>query len=370
MKIGIDGLKLPGARRRGPIGCLDLARDLGLSGLFFSTMLDMSPTLDPGALGEVRARADELGLYLESGLGKVNPFASAEEPRYRDIGNGDIAAGFRRIMEAAAAIDCRELWITMGNFKSNYPRRYAVDRFRTDVAWADQLAATEKFLLTLAPVARDLGVHMNMETHDEITSFEIVRMIETVGADVMGVVFDTVNGLQRGEQVVATTRRVAPYVRQTHIKNAYVANRPGGLDFQPRALSDGIIDFRLILPILADANPTLNLSLETEPSCEDRPRSAANLRQCVEIYDPEWLAGHPDLTVVELAAYLQDVRGYEDRIHAGMVLDWVAHEEKLFGYPSYERQIFDEAAAIEFIRINAAYLRTLCTELKLPLQAA
>jgi hypothetical protein len=53
-----------------------------------------------------------------------------------------------------------------------------------------------------------------------------------------------------------------------------------------------------------------------------------------------------------------------------MVLDWVAHEEKLFGYPSYERQIFDEAAAIEFIRINAAYLRTLCTELKLPLQAA
>jgi hypothetical protein len=272
-------------------------------------------------------------------------------------------------MEAAAAIGCRELWITMGNFKANYPHRYAVDRFRTDVAWADQLAATEKFLLTLAPVARDLGVHMNMETHDEITSFEIVRMIETVGADVMGVVFDTVNGLQRGEQVVATAKRVAPYVRQTHIKNAYVANRSGGLDFQPRALSDGIIDFRLILPILADANPTLNLSLETEPSCEDRPRSVANLRQCVEIYDPEWLAGHPDLTVVELAAYLRDVHAYEDRIHAGEVLDWVGHEQKLFGYPSYERQIFDEGTALEFIRTNAAYLRSLCSELKLPLEA-
>ena len=42
---------------------------------------------------------------------------------------------------------------------------------------------------------------MNIETHDEITSFEILRLIERVGADCVGVVFDTANGLQRGEHV-------------------------------------------------------------------------------------------------------------------------------------------------------------------------
>lgn len=33
---------------------------------------EMSPTLDPGLLRDVRSRADELDLYLEVGVGKVN----------------------------------------------------------------------------------------------------------------------------------------------------------------------------------------------------------------------------------------------------------------------------------------------------------
>ena len=48
-----------------------------MEGLFFRTVLDMSPTLDPGELREIRQRADELGMYLETGLGKVNPYAIA-----------------------------------------------------------------------------------------------------------------------------------------------------------------------------------------------------------------------------------------------------------------------------------------------------
>ncbi len=370
MKIGIDGLKLPEASKRGPLGCLDLARDLGLSGLFFSTILDMSPTLDPGELADVRRHADDLGMYLEAGLGKVNPFCSAEAPQYRAIGNGDILAGFRRMMEASAAIGCFELWISMGNFKPVYPGRLAVDRFRTDVAWADQLAATERFLLKLAPIARDLGLHMNMETHDEITSFEIVRMIEAVGADAMGVVLDTANGLQRGEHPVFAARRLAPFVRQTHIRNAYVAHAPGGLDFQPRGLAEGVVDLAQILPILAAANPALNLSLETEPSVADRPRSKANLRQCIEIHDPGWLAGHPDLTVVELAAYLELIHGFEERVHSGEVLDWAGYQTRHFGYPTYEHQTFGFDEALDFIRDNVAYLRTICHDLDLPLDAA
>ncbi len=205
-------------------------------------MLDMSPTLDPGALAEVRARADELGLYLEGGVGKINPYCSAESPEYRAIGGGDIILGFSRMIEAAAAIGCRELWVSPGNFKAEYPGRLANDRFRTDVTWDEQLRAIEMVLRKLAPVARAHGVHLNMETHDEITSFEILRLIEAVGDDCTGVVFDTANGLQRGEHPVFAAKRLAPFVRQTHIKDAYVARAPGGLDFQTRPCGEGIVD--------------------------------------------------------------------------------------------------------------------------------
>lgn len=369
MRLGIDSQKLPEFLKRGPLASLDHVKELGLGGLFFPTVLDMSPTLDKGALRDIRARADELGLYLEAGVGKINPYCSAEAPEFRAIGGGDVILGFTRMIEASAVIGCRELWISPGNFKSEYRGRLANDRFRTDVTWDEQLLAIEKVLLKLAPVARANGVHLNMETHDEITSFEILRLIEKVGEDCMGVVFDTANGLQRGEHPVYAAKRVAPYVRQTHIKDAYVSHATGGLDFQTRPVGRGIVDFATIIPILAKANPDLNLSLEVAASVEDKPRKA-NPRQCIEIDDPTWRAGHPDLNAEELEAYLSMVSVFEKRVASGEIPDWEAYEASHYGYPNYEKQAYGFDAAITFIRNSARHIETICTDNGITLSAS
>lgn len=361
MKLGIDGLKLPEAKKRGPLASLYHVKALGLDGIFFSTLLDMSPQLDRGQLRDIRQKADELGLYLESGLGKINPYCSAESPELRDIGGGDIIAGLSRMIEAGAEIGCRELWVSPGNFKPAYKGRLAVDRFRTDVTWDEQLLAMEKVLHKLAPVARANGVHMNIETHDEITSFEILRLIEAVGEDCVGVVLDTANMLQRGEHPVWTTRRLAPWVRQTHIKDAYIGRAEGGLDFQPRPCGTGIVDFDAILSLLAKVNPHLNLSLEIAKSSDDQ-RRAANPRQCIQINDPLWLAGHPDLTPEELDAYFAMLNAYEKRVVAGEVADFEFYESANYGYPSYQHQAYGFEQAIGFIRQSSEHIRTLCAK--------
>ena len=189
------------------------------------------------------------------------------------------------MMEACAAMDCRELWVATANYKPAFTGRFAYDRFRTDVDWQDQLAATAKFLKKLAPIARDLGIHMNLETHEEITSFELVRLVEDVGPDTVGIVFDTANVLQRAEHPVWAARRVAPYVRQTHIKDALIAFDGAVLDFQMRPCGKGVVDFHAIMPILAAANPDLNLSIENYESFADRPRTPPKM--IIEIADPE-----------------------------------------------------------------------------------
>ncbi|KXG87239.1 sugar phosphate isomerase/epimerase family protein [Agrobacterium bohemicum] len=361
MRLGIDGQKLPEAKKRGPLKSLEHVKELGLGGIFFSTVLDMSETLDKGELADIRAKADELGLYLEAGVGKINPYCSAEATEFRAIGGGDVILGFTRMIEASAAIGCRELWVSPGNFKSEYRGRLANDRFRTDVTWDEQLLGIEKVLLKLAPVARANGVHLNMETHDEITSFEILRLIEKVGEDCMGVVFDTANGLQRAEHPVFAAKRVAPYVRQTHIKDAYVGRATGGLDFQTRPVGRGIVDFATIIPILAKANPDLNLSLEVAASVEDKPRKA-NPRQCIEINDPIWRAGHPDLTLEELEAYLGLVDGFEKRVAAGEIPNWETYEASQYGYPTYEHQSYGFNEAVTFIKDSARHIEEVCRD--------
>ena len=356
MKIGVDGRKIPEAARRGAVGSLRHGREIGMDGLFFRTVLDISPTLDAGELRDVRACADELGMYLEMGLGKVNPYAIPEAPELRAIGDGDTVLGFRRMMEACARIDCRELWVATANYKAAYSGRWCYDRFRTDVTWSEQLAATERFLKILAPIARDLGIHMNIETHEEITSFELVRLVESVGPDVTGIVFDTANVLQRGEHPTWCARRIAPYARQTHIKDGYFVHARGGLDFQMRSCGDGIVDFAAILPILAAANPTLNLSIENTQSETDKPGSNAVIH--VEVFDPDWLAGHPDLTIEEYAAFHEMLQIYARRIAAEAIEDIDSFAGRPFGY----------AEAVEHIRKSAAHIRAICREQTLPVE--
>jgi sugar phosphate isomerase/epimerase len=345
MRVGIDGRKIPQARERGPLGTLGHARELGLDGVFFRTVLDISPELDGGLLAEVRAHATELGLYLEAGLGKVNPFASPETPELRRVGNGDIVAGFTAMMTACARIGCQELWVGTANYKAAYRGRLAYDRFRTDVSWAEQLGATARFLHKLAPVARDLGIHLNLETHEEITSFEVIRLVEDVGPDAAGIVFDTGNVLQRLEHPVWAARRVAPYTRQTHLKDAALLSEPGGVGYQMRPGGDGVVDFGVLVPLLLAANPGLNLSLETD---EPRPAGRAALTMLIETGHPDFRPAHPDVSDDEVAAWEELVRSCEARVNRGELADHAAYGTAPYGY----------AEAAEYIRRSAEVIRT------------
>jgi sugar phosphate isomerase/epimerase len=288
----------------------------------------------------LRAHADELDLYLETGLGKVNPYALAEAPEIRAAGDGDTRLGFERMLRACAAIDCREVWVGTANYKGQYAGNLAYDRFRTDVTWAEQLQASEKFLKVLAPLARDLGVHMNLETHEEITSFEVVRLVEAVGPDVMGVTFDVANVVQRGESPVQAARRVAPYVRQTHLKDVVLVFVEDGVQRQLRPCGQGLIDYETILPLLASYRPGLNLSIEN-PS----ERGLGTL----QFFDPAWHASHQDMRPAETAEFVRLVKQCERRIAAGDWPDVASYHQLPFGY----------ADQVEYIQRSAAYLREL-----------
>lgn len=357
MRIGSDALKLPGSGTLTPAEQLRQAHEHGLEGLFFRTMLHMTPTLDMGVLREARAEADALGMYLESGLGKVNPYGLPETPEVRAAGDGDTLLGFRRIMEAAAEIGISELWVATAGIK-NYPGRFAYDRFRTDVAWADQLAAIEKLLKTLAPIARDLGIHLNAETHEEITSFELARLIDAVGDDVLGITFDTANMLQRAEHPLMTAERIGPFVRQSHIKDAALFHNQHGVLFQMRPVGDGVVDFGTIIPLLHKHNPNQNLSLEIrsapEPPITTPPTPIASIdeiRTGIELYDPAWIAGHPDLNATEFAAYVKLIHDYEAKVARG----------ERASFQDYRDAHYDVDSAWEWVDASVAHLRSVMT---------
>src|SRR5260370_19548118 len=55
------------------------------------------------------------------------------------------------------------------------------DPARPGVPWDRQLSDTTEVLRRLAPVARDLGIRLALETHLDATSFQLLRLIEAIG---------------------------------------------------------------------------------------------------------------------------------------------------------------------------------------------
>jgi len=315
MRVGIEGTHIFDARVEGAVPVMDRARELDLDGVFFKSVLDLSPTLDRAELEDVRAYADELGLYLEVGVGLVNPCALPEKPHIRALGDGDTRRALERMIEASSWIGCTDLLAVTGQWKSGLPGRYAYDRFRTDVNWADQLEITRRFLVSLAPALREHGCRISIETHEEISSFEVVRLIEGVGPEVISATFDVGNLLVRGEHPVAAARRLAPYVRLAHVKDAVLLVRPHGLVRQLRPCGQGIVDWPELLGVLHAANPDLNLSIEDNQGYMD-----------IECHDVGWRAAHPDLTDAELAEVLGLAELSERNIAAGVWPDPVAYD--------------------------------------------
>lgn len=323
MRIGSEGNHIADVKRRGWRGALDFVHQHGLEGIFFKSIFDLSPTLDYGELRDVKAYADSLGLYIEAGVGRINPYNVPEDPHIRQFGGGDYRKAMELMIRACREIDCVSLWAETAGIQRHTSRGiYIVDRFRTDAPWADQLAATAKFLKMLRPVLLDTGCKISIETHEDVTSFEVVRLVEEVGADVTGITFDTGNVLARCEDPIAAAKRVAPYCLTTHTKDGILFFDEHGLVRQNRACGEGVIDWDTVIGILAEHNPSLNLSLED-----------SNARMPIEIWNPAWQTGHPDLTVAEVAELVRLAKRCEAGIADGTIMhpdvyDPIPYEEK------------------------------------------
>jgi sugar phosphate isomerase/epimerase len=321
----------------------DRVKAFGLAGMYYKSTQNISKTLDPGRLRAARQYADQLGLYLEFGLGRVNPYNTSEAPDVWLLGGGDYRLSMEKLIAAAAEIGCHELLGVTAGWKYNFTGYYHFDRFRTDVTWKDQLLATQKFLKVLAPVLRQYGSRVNLETHEEITSYEILRIIEAVGSDVVGVALDTGNILSRGEDPVAAAKRVAPYCHQTHAKDAILFFSDKGIVRQVKPCGSGVVNWREVLPILYASNPGLTLNMEDHKGYME-----------IDFFSEEWRSAHPDLKLAEMGELIRLARQCEMKISRGEI-------QKVLEYEAipYKDQMNER------LKSGMNYLNGLIKELKL-----
>ncbi|MFE7327006.1 sugar phosphate isomerase/epimerase family protein [Streptomyces sp. NPDC057565] len=310
-RIGADVTFTDGASLLGddPIQTLVALSDLGFEGVLVRTLDEAFPALDRGAITEFSEEAARREMFVQVGLGKVNPYMTAELPRVRDLGGGSYLTGMERMIDICAEHGWTEAWTATGGYKHELPAPFCFDRFRTDVEWPLQLEATARFLRLLTPSLRAAGVRINLETHEEITTFEILRLIEDIGSDVLGVCLDPANLPVRGELIGDAVRRVAPYVNMTHLRDAVLVRTEAGLARFLTPVGRGFIDWSDLLGCVLAARPDLDLVIEAI--------GGSRAEMLLQPDDPGWRDAHPDMTDADAAALHALAADFDDLVATG-----------------------------------------------------
>jgi sugar phosphate isomerase/epimerase len=284
MQVGIDTFSIS-SLGADAFGQLDWIKSHGFEGAQFGVL-----GTDAAELQKIRIYADDMGLYSHTSVSSPNPviFDEAEDKLY------DLIV---QQVEAAASAGWHELHSTLGADGN---------RYRSAVAWPVQLDASCVMLKRLSPVLKEFSSRINLETHFDTTTFELLRMVEAVGQDVCGICLDTANVMLFGEHPIEAARRAAPYTHLTHIKDGLLYMDHRGLKRAGRAPGSGSVDFREILPILGKYSPDLPLSIEDHKWLFG-----------AEIFEASWHEQQADLSREELGRVVGLAWAGQQRIISG-----------------------------------------------------
>ncbi|TBL69096.1 sugar phosphate isomerase/epimerase family protein [Paenibacillus thalictri] len=290
MRVGIDSftvreLKLDAYQT------LDYVKKLGLEGVQFGDMRELSIEADAGKLKDINDYAVSQGLYVYSGVGTCNPVlvkGSLDEHRETVISH----------IKAYAQAGWHELRSVICFSDENYNH---------PVPWKSHVSQSIDFIKTLRPVLETYGSRINLENHGDNT-FDLLRVIEAVGADICGICLDTANTLVNAEDPVLAARRVAPYTNLTHTKDGIIYFNENGVQRQGKAPGQGSVDFAQIIPILAEYNPNLPLSIEDHKWLFE-----------IKIFNKDWIDKNPDLTPFELGQFVKLAWNTEKKLANGEI---------------------------------------------------
>ncbi|HEV8148440.1 MAG TPA: TIM barrel protein [Bryobacteraceae bacterium] len=220
-----------GAARPTSLALLERCQALGAAGI----QANLS-----GDLPKLRARAEELGMFLE---GMVSL------PR-----NGDVA-GFER-----ALLDAKASGATVVRSAALSGRRY--ETFATTQAWIDWRRQALDALKLAVPILEKHRMPLALENHKDFTLEELEPLLASYSSEYLGVCLDFGNNVALLDDPMEFAERMAPYALTTHVKDMGVQPYADGFLLSEVLLGHGILDLPRMLALIRRARPRTRFILE------------------------------------------------------------------------------------------------------------
>ncbi len=155
--------------------------------------------------------------------------------------------------------------------------------------------------------AEKARVNLAVENHQDLASEELLWLCESIASERFGINLDAGNPLATAEEPLDYFRRVAPYLKNVHLKDYSIYLSEEGYRLVRCALGQGVIDFPALFKILATACPNVTMSIELGAL------EARHIRVLADDYWPDY----PPRSATQLAKVIRFVQA-----NAKPIGDW------------------------------------------------
>lgn len=208
---------------------LEYCHSLGAGGI----QAALSST-EPAYLKKLRARAEELGMYVEvmADLHSIEPHLAAARE--------------------AGAVCVRSA--CLGG------RRY--ESFSNLEDWRTFAASSKAAINRAVPLAEKHRIPLAIENHKDWTVDELLPILKEHQSLYFGVCLDTGNNISLLDDPMTVVERLAPYAVSTHIKDMAVEPWRDGFLLSEVPLGEGMLDMKRIVAAIRAARPNTRMTLE------------------------------------------------------------------------------------------------------------
>ena len=199
-------------------------------------------SLDESYAARLRAKAEEHGMYVE---------VSARLPK--DDGDGlEVFEKTVRATRAAGGSVIRT--VMLGG------RRY--ETFRSLEDWKAFAKQSWKSLTRAEPILRKHGVRLALENHKDWRIDEMLRILQRIDSEAVGVTIDTGNNMSLLEDALETTKAFAPYANAVHLKDMGLEAYRDGFLLAEVPFGRGCLDMKAVVDTIREARPETKFTLE------------------------------------------------------------------------------------------------------------
>jgi sugar phosphate isomerase/epimerase len=234
-RMGLATTSFAIRRPRMTLEFLELAHSLGAGGVQCAIS-----TVEPDYARKVRARAEQLDMYIEV----MGPL-----PRSADVST------FERV--AAAAKEAGALCIRAACLGG---RRY--ETFQDLPSWQRFITESRTALEQAVPIVEKHRIPLALENHKDWTVDELLALLENYRSEYLGVCLDTGNNIALLDDPYALVDALAPYAVSTHIKDMAWEAYEDGFLLAEVPLGEGLLDMKRIVAAVRKARPQTRMTLE------------------------------------------------------------------------------------------------------------